>query len=151
MMFESVLFPAPFSPSSACTSPTAASKSTRSFASTPGKCFVIPCILTAGTGEAPDGPAPLIGTFSSGASRKELALRASDHALDEEVHRVALLDGHHVSLPDPQLAALVVERPLQRGELAGDDRLFLGRDRGPGLGGHRWAERGNAGEAVLQG
>ena len=41
-MFESVLLPAPFSPSSACTSPAAASKSTASFASTPGKRFVIP-------------------------------------------------------------------------------------------------------------
>ena len=47
-MFERVLFPAPFSPSSACTSPTAASKSTASFASTPGKRLVIPRIATAG-------------------------------------------------------------------------------------------------------
>ena len=46
-MFESVLFPAPFSPSSACTSPTAASKSTASFATTPGNRFVIPRIATA--------------------------------------------------------------------------------------------------------
>src|SRR5688572_4939302 len=38
-MFESVLFPAPFSPSSACTSPTAASKSTPSLATTPGNRF----------------------------------------------------------------------------------------------------------------
>jgi hypothetical protein len=50
-MFESVLLPAPFSPRRACTSPAAASKSTASFASTPGKRFVIPCIETAG--EAP--------------------------------------------------------------------------------------------------
>ena len=35
-MFESVDLPAPFSPSSACTSPSAASKSTPSFATTPG-------------------------------------------------------------------------------------------------------------------
>ena len=52
-MFESVLLPAPFSPSSAWTSPTAASKSTASFASTPGKRFVMPRIATAGAVEAP--------------------------------------------------------------------------------------------------
>ena len=60
-MFESVLLPAPFSPSSACTSPGAASKPTSSFATTPGKCFVIPRIATAA--EAPGSPAPLrVGT-----------------------------------------------------------------------------------------
>ena len=63
-MFESVLLPAPFSPSSACTSPAAATKSTASFASTPGKRFVIPRISTAG--EAPVGPAPLSRELDSG-------------------------------------------------------------------------------------
>ena len=58
-MFESVVFPAPFSPRRACTSPTPASNVTSSFASTPGKRFVMPCMRTAGTGEAPDDPAPL--------------------------------------------------------------------------------------------
>ena len=47
-MFESVLLPAPFSPSSACTSPRAASKSTCSFATTPGKRFVIPVRRSSG-------------------------------------------------------------------------------------------------------
>src|SRR5471030_2495279 len=47
-MCESVLLPAPFSPSSACTSPTAASKSTRSLATTPGNRLVIPRRETAG-------------------------------------------------------------------------------------------------------
>src|SRR5258708_39633281 len=41
-MFSSVDLPAPFSPSSACTSPRRRSKSTWSFASTPGKRFVRP-------------------------------------------------------------------------------------------------------------
>src|SRR5262245_3896557 len=41
-MFISVDLPAPFSPSSACTSPRRRSKSTWSFASTPGKRFVMP-------------------------------------------------------------------------------------------------------------
>ena len=46
-MCDSVVLPAPFSPSSACTSPAAASKSTRSFATTPGNRFVMPRIETA--------------------------------------------------------------------------------------------------------
>ena len=37
-----VLLPAPFSPTSACTSPRWISRSTRSFARTPGKTLVIP-------------------------------------------------------------------------------------------------------------
>ena len=49
--FNSVDFPAPFSPSSACTSPGATSKSTQSLATTPpGKCFVICRIETAAAG-----------------------------------------------------------------------------------------------------
>ena len=51
-MFESVLLPAPFSPSSACTSPSAASKSTPSFATTAGNRFVIPRRRTAALGGA---------------------------------------------------------------------------------------------------
>src|SRR5436189_245373 len=50
-MLDSVVFPAPFSPSSACTSPAAASKLAPSFATTPGNRFVIPTIRTEG-GEA---------------------------------------------------------------------------------------------------
>ena len=64
-MFESVLLPAPFSPSSACTSPAAASKSTRSFATTPGKRFVIPRMRTAEAGGAPSAPL-LSSTLASG-------------------------------------------------------------------------------------
>src|ERR687885_473118 len=41
-MFISVDLPAPFSPSSACTSPRRRSKSMWSLARTPGNCFVIP-------------------------------------------------------------------------------------------------------------
>ena len=51
-MFDSVVFPAPFSPSSAWTSPERTSKSTSSFATTPGKRFVIPRIATAGASVA---------------------------------------------------------------------------------------------------
>src|SRR5207253_11092155 len=98
MMFESVLLPAPFSPSSAWTSPTAASKSTRSFASTPGNRFVIPRSATA----APGGAAVAQATVSSTA----LTLGATDDPPHEPVHRVPLLDRHHVALRHAQLAAL---------------------------------------------
>src|SRR6266542_25853 len=59
-MFISVDFPAPFSPSSACTSPGRMSKSTWSFASTPGKRLVMPVIASPAAGSAllvrhPDG------------------------------------------------------------------------------------------------
>jgi len=47
-MFMSVVFPAPFSPSSACTSPGMSVKFTSSFATTPGNLFTIPIISTSG-------------------------------------------------------------------------------------------------------
>src|SRR5581483_236613 len=124
MMFESVLFPAPFSPRSACTSPTAASKSTWSFATTPGKRFVIPRRATA----APRGAAAAVTVVS--AALRPLPLRAADDSLHQPVHRVPLLDSHHVPLLDTELPALVVERAGERRELAGDHRLPLRRDGG---------------------
>src|SRR2546429_404631 len=143
MMFESVLLPAPFSPSSACTSPTAASKSTRSFASTPGNRFVIPRSATA----VPCGPAVAAATVSSAA----LTLGATDDSLHEPAHRVALLDGHHVTLGDAQLPALVVEGAGERRERARDHGLLLRRDHRLRLGRHGRAERREPREAVLQG
>src|SRR6266516_7288528 len=109
-MLESVVFPAPFSPRRACTSPAEASKSTRSLASTPGKRLVIPRIETAGTREAPGSPAPLGCDLSSGdpGSPTLLALRVADHALDEPIDRVQLLDGQLLALRHPQLPLLVV-------------------------------------------
>src|SRR6187455_2131195 len=95
-MFESVLFPAPFSPSRACTSPGAASKSTPSFATTPGKRFVIPRIETAG--EAPGSPAPLSSGTGLGACCPTrlagwLDVRdGPDHASDKPLHRVQRSD-----------------------------------------------------------
>src|SRR3954468_20246407 len=54
-MFISVDFPAPFSPSSACTSPRRSSKSTWSFATTPGKRFVMPMSSRRGASSAMRG------------------------------------------------------------------------------------------------
>src|ERR671935_1065249 len=113
-MFDSVVLPAPFSPSSACTSPCAASKSTCSFARTPGNCFVIPRSATAGgmeeeaSGEAWTSPL------------NRLALGAPDHALDEPVHRIEVLDRQPLALRDSQLALLVVQRTRELVELALD-------------------------------
>src|ERR687888_1758363 len=122
-MFESVVLPAPFSPSRACTSPSAASKSTRSFATTAGKRFVIPCSATAeptagdASGEA--WTSPLIS----------LALGAADHAPDEPVHRVQVLHGQPLSLRDAEAALLVVQRPGKLVERSLDQGLLLLRDR----------------------
>src|SRR6516164_6174661 len=92
-MFERVVLPAPFSPSSACTSPTPASKVTPSFATTPGKRFVIPSMRTAGGEEAPVAPAPLpfvalAGATSDTGLRRRNPRDRSLHALHEPLHRV---------------------------------------------------------------
>src|SRR5207253_10885482 len=112
------------------------------FASTPGKRFVIPRSATAG----PGGTAVAAATDSSAA----LTLGATDDSLHEPVHRVALLDGHHVSPRDAQLPALVVEGPGERRERAGDHLLLLLRDHRLRLGRHGRAVRCEAREAVLQ-
>src|SRR5258706_3125372 len=51
-MFMRVLFPAPFSPSSAWISPGISLKSTWSFATTPGNALTIPLASTAGVADA---------------------------------------------------------------------------------------------------
>src|SRR3954468_17361115 len=143
-MFERVDLPAPFSPSSACTSPSAASKSTWSFARTPGNRFVIPRSSTAAAMEERHGRAG-----ARPARPRDLALRAPDDALDEPVHRVELVHRHAVALLDAQLALLVVQRPFElvegavdeRGALRGDLRLRRGRD--------ARAERGEPDHPVL--
>src|SRR5436309_2036087 len=150
-MFESVDLPAPFSPSSACTSPSAASKSTPSLATTPGNRFVIPRSSTAalmgarGQGKGRTGPAscPPRSLF--------LALRAPDDASHEVVHRVEVVERGALARLDPDLAALVVDRPLElvplpaddQRPLLGDERLRLLRD--------VLAVRGKKREAVLHG
>src|SRR5204862_7758606 len=123
-MFESVDLPAPFSPSSACTSPSAASKSTPSFATTPGNRFVIPRTLTAAGMERDAG-----GRARRPPARR-LALRAPDHALHEPVHaveavRAALQHVHLLALPEAQPPLLVVQRALELVEGAVDERLPL--------------------------
>ncbi len=65
-MFERVLLPAPFSPRSACTSPSSASKSTPSFATTPGNRFVIPRHAIAGrasTSRGATAPGSAVGSM----------------------------------------------------------------------------------------
>ena len=86
-MFESVLLPAPFSPSRACTSPTSASKSTWSFATTPGKALGDAAhrhgrLPQRGSGVRMDGSVELMaaaGTRSAGAGRAG----AHRHAVDQ--------------------------------------------------------------------
>src|SRR5215213_6786610 len=122
-MFESVLLPAPFSPSSACTSPSAASNSTPSFATTAGNRFVIPWRVTAGIGVAPARRS----RSSPGACA--LTLGAAFDPSDEPVHRVELLHGQALALLHAELAALVVQRDLEIVERHAPDRLRLRGDR----------------------
>src|SRR4249919_3481919 len=103
-MFESVLLPAPFSPSSACTSPTAASKSTASFATTPGKRFVIPRIATAASCGAAVATESCVNLLAGSYLRDR-----ADNPLDEPLDRVEVLDRQPLALRDHQLALLVVE------------------------------------------
>src|SRR5919198_3842545 len=133
-MLDRVVLPAPFSPSSACTSPRAASKSIRSLAMTPGNRFVIPRIATA----ARVGAAVASNSWATGRptgdARRRLPLRAAQHAFDEPVHpveavRAALEDLHPPPLRHAQLAVLVVKGARELVELAGDD---LGLDLGDG-------------------
>src|SRR5262249_29833661 len=158
-MFESVLLPAPFSPSSACTSPRAASKSTPSFATTPGNRFVIPRIATAGA--APGSPAPLAACSEGGAccpnrlARRLDVADAADPALPPALHRIERRDPglrvrvEALALGELLLACLVEDRSAERVPRAGDRLLAQLRDRGLGPRGDRRAVWSEPGEAVL--
>src|SRR4051812_44486199 len=148
-MFESVVFPAPFSPSSACTSPAAASKSTSSFATTPGKRFVIPSSRTAGAVLAFSCMSRQTGRARARPVRGQLALGAADHAFDEPVHRVQVLHAQPLALLDAELALLVVERAGELVELAADERLLLRCDQALRLRRDLRPVRGQADQLVL--
>src|SRR4051812_46657881 len=137
-MLDSVVLPAPFSPSSACTSPGAASKSTSSLATTAGNRFVIPRSATAGNG----------GEACASPPRRS-ALGATDHAFYEPVHRVQVLDRELLPLFYSELALLVVQRASELVELAAHDRRLLRRDRVLRLCGHLRAVRGEPDHPVL--
>src|SRR3954464_10219684 len=99
-MFESVDLPAPFSPSRACTSPSAAWNRTASFATTPGNRFVMSRSSTAGGvamkgGRTRGEPRPPGGLS---------ALRAADDSLDEPAHRVQIVERGAVARLDADLA-----------------------------------------------
>src|SRR6478736_7166315 len=118
-MFESVDLPAPFSPSSACTSPSATSKSTWSFATTPGNRFVIPRSSTAGGMEERAGETRRL------ARPVALALRAPDDALHQVVHRHQVGERCTRACLDAQLALLVVDRAAELVPLTADDQRAL--------------------------
>src|SRR4051812_19708411 len=121
-MFESVDLPAPFSPSSAWTSPSAASKCTSSFATTPGNRLVMFRSSTAAgieKGRAGVCPRP---------PGSALALRAPDDALDEVVHGHQVAVGRAMARLDAQLALLVVDRAAELVPLAAHDLRALGSD-----------------------
>src|SRR6266446_1693566 len=142
-MLDSVVLPAPFSPRRACTSPAAASKSTRSFATTAGNRFVIPRKATAG------GMVGGSGGEAWTSPPTESALGAADHAFDEPVHRVEVLDRQALPFRNAQLALLVVERTLELVERPIDQTLLLLRDCSLRLGGDLRPVRSQADHAVL--
>src|SRR5437879_11501551 len=107
-MLDRVVLPAPFSPRRACTSPAAASKSTRSFATTAGYRFVIPRKATAG------GMVGGSGGEAWTSPPTESALGAADHAFDEPVHRVEGLDRQALPRRNAPPALLAVERIRRR-------------------------------------
>src|SRR6185312_11603198 len=90
-MFIRVDLPAPFSPRSACTSPFCRSKSTPSFATTPGKRLVIPLSSRRGASAMGEGSVrggtgpPLTGSF--------LVHRVRDVELRIQDLLLVLLDG----------------------------------------------------------
>src|SRR5262249_12487817 len=144
-MFESVVLPAPFSPSSACTSPAAASKSTLSFATTPGKRFVTPRSATAVSIAGVTG-----GEALSTSPPERSAFGTADHALHEPVHRVQLLDRELLTLLDAQHALLVVQRTRELVELVAEQRSLLCGDRPSRLRGHFLAVRCEPDEMVVE-
>src|SRR3954467_8508088 len=143
-MFESVDLPAPFSPSSACTSPSAASKWTPSFGTTPGNGLVMSRSSTAAAIEkGRTGPEPRPPVTRS-------ALRAPDDALHEVAHRHQVAVRRLVARLDLQLALLVVDRAAELVPLAALDLLLLRSDQRLRLGGDAGTERRELREAVLQ-
>src|SRR3984893_12395182 len=138
-MFDSVVLPAPFSPSNAWTSPGAASRSTDSSATTAGNRFVMPRSATA------------IGGGEARASPPELSARgATDHAFDEPVHRIEVLDRHALPFLETQLALLVVQGAAELVELSAEQGRLLPGDRRLRLCLDLRAVRGEAEEAVLE-
>src|SRR5918999_1332187 len=86
MILTNVDFPAPFSPTSACTSPRRSSTPTPSSAVTPAKRLVMPSILRTTSVIAPLCPVVRRG----GGSRS--ALRADSVRLRDELLRVGLVE-----------------------------------------------------------
>src|SRR5690349_7764165 len=124
-MFISVDLPAPFSPSSACTSPLRRSKLTWSFASTPGNRFVMPRIsrtVEASTAEdsMEAAGAKLQGRGRLDLARDDLGLQLV-HLVDERLRygRVDLADAHAAVLEVEEQVAAALELPL--GDLLGGD------------------------------
>src|SRR6516165_8227590 len=115
-MFMSVDFPAPFSPSSACASPRASSKLTRSFARTPGNRFVIPRISRTG--------ASLMRGRLYGCRRRPVSgtTRAGAEARPRHSNDVLLEDRGRRDLARDDEPALLVHR---RDELLRDLRADL--------------------------
>src|SRR5712691_11269463 len=131
----SVVLPAPFSPSSAWTSPAARARSTWSLATTLGKALRMPRIWTSGA------------LVMDGCRRLLLAALG---ALDQPVHRHDVRDVQHLAGRHDLLAALVLQRALEHLELAIDDLLLALLNQLLHVVGHLGVDRPEADPAILQ-
>src|SRR5919202_3556241 len=116
-MFISVDLPAPFSPSSACTSPRRRSKSTWSLARTPGKVFVIPRSSSTGRSASIAGDSTSKGGLESppfDTCKRVASLLEDGRRLELALHdlRPERVDLPHHRRPDAplQLRADLAER-----------------------------------------
>src|ERR671932_2638685 len=112
-MFISVVLPAPFSPRSACTSPRWTSKSTWSFARTPGNRFVIPRTSRIGRSSTDDDSRRAGPRARPSSSMRNVLLRprnldlARDDLLLQRVHlRDVRLRHFRADLAEPEPAVL---------------------------------------------
>src|SRR6187200_465158 len=111
-MFISVDFPAPFSPRSACTSPLRSSKSTPSFATTPGNRFVIP--LSSRRGASAMGVGSVRRGTSPPLTERSLSDRIRDVDFPVQDLLLVLLDGvegllRHIGAGLPERDAVLGE------------------------------------------
>src|SRR6266571_1013388 len=142
-MLASVDLPTPFSPSSACTSPSRASKSTASLARTPGKRLVMERMVIVGTG-------PVVTRAMFCVFMPSAALGVADHALDEPVHGEDLVKRELGAVGHMHLSRLVLDRSGELVEGAVDQGLLLLVDLRLGSRVDRLAKWGQVDEAVLE-
>src|SRR3989442_5017151 len=135
-MFMSVVLPAPFSPSSARPSRGYSASSIRALATAPGKTLTMPRSSTSAAGRAP------------AITRSLRVGRGSVDPLNEPTSARDVLEAHHLTGGDAEIALLVLDRSFEDLQLAADDVLLGLVDHLPGRVGNRLVQRRQRQEAV---